>query len=85
MHVHEATTSLGNCSLTFRGNRVVSSLKIKILFLDISTLEGEATYCLETSGTDCPVEWHHIPEEWKRQLHFCENLKTLSIYSDIHI
>jgi hypothetical protein len=40
---------------------------------------------LKMLGTDCPVMWRHIPEEWNPQLHCCENLKTCTLFVTTHI
>jgi hypothetical protein len=38
----------------------------------------EAVYFFKTSGTNYPVTWHDIPEEWNIQPHHHENLKTVT-------
>jgi len=55
------TASLGNRFATFRDNGAVSKMR--------------PLRCLKTSRTDYTAARHHIPHEYRPQLHHCENRK----------
>jgi len=41
--------------------------------------------CLKMLGTDYPLMWCHISEDWRPWIHYCKSLKNLHIMAFIAI